>query len=300
MWRNLFAKALSYLPSKKLTLIFLSLILSGGGVWFVRGQADGNSIMVKPQANGGQNITASIDTPIPRGSDADFKKSEIVGSAPLNADSLPLPTHSFVRDFAKLYTTTGGVLRQEDILNLTKTTQQNIEKLDAVARDRYTLTDIHTSSSVSVRNYLNGVGGILATRFPDDPSDPLYESELTVIQNAAAQKESPDVLAERLHTYIERYSGAAEDLQKILVPAEAKELHLALMNNFANTSLALSEISLLGSEPLTSISGFQTYAQESAFGRFIITRTKELALKHSITFAKEESGFELQKYFQKI
>lgn len=292
IWRNLFAKALSYLPSKKLTLIFLSLALSGGGVWFVSRQVSGNSDTPEP----GHNITVSR----PRASDADFKKSEIVGSTPLNDESLPLPTNSFIRDFAKLYKTTGGALQPEDILNLTKTTQQNIEKLDAAVRDRYTLTDVHTSSSVSVRNYLNNVGEILATRFPGDPADPQYESELTVIKNSAAEKESPDVLAEKLHTYIERYAQAAEDLQKILVPPEAKELHLAFINNFSNTSLALSEISLLGSEPLASMSGFQSYAQESAFGRFIITRTKELAGKYSITFAKEESGYELQKYFQKI
>ena len=152
-----------------------------------------------------------------------------------------------------------------------------------------------TDSLLSAHDYFNNVGAVLKKYFPDDQDD-----EIAVLTNIAQKKIPPDEVSVQLQKFVYRYSSAAEALKNIKAPSNSTALHAGFTNSLGNIALSLKEISNFSSDPILGSIGIQSYRIEAARSRVLFAHAKDFAKKHDISFTKNDPGYELQRYYERI
>lgn len=297
------ARILDYLPSKKFTSTVVSLLLVGGGFLFFTKSSPPSSPDAQKSARA-QILYESQDANSYRGAE-DWQKTLQKTSIADNAEdgtpqeqSMDLrPTKTILENLTLAIQSRAeiGTSTREAII-------QHAAPDIALLKTRYTIydtPDVLVQSNASPKEYLNAIGDIMKRYFPDDPKDPQYTNEIFIISRAVANKEIEN-LDEGLQKYIYRYAAAADALKKISAPPDAVTIHLALLNSFANTAEALREIAQYPYDPIVGTVGMTAYGQEISKSTSLFTEIKKFAESHAVTFARGESGYELQIYFDKI
>lgn len=290
-------RALNYLPSKKLLSITAALSLVGGGLWLLQ----------KPpqkEATG----TLSIET-VPQNTDAsDLKNTSQVSNIGGGAEPLPLQktigspalTGRLLQDIASLYQA-GGTMDDQTKQALVQEVAENTKNFFSKNLNIYTDTNLVVDNAVSPHKYLNQLSGIVKKYFSDDPKSPGYENEVLVIYKiAGADKNDLNALKDELQKYIYRYRSAAEELAKINPPQEAAKVHLDFINSFWNTAVALTAISNYRDDPIAGALGMSQYEAEAAATATLLKNAKAIATAYNIVFTKDDPGYFLQLYFEKI
>ena len=287
---------MNYLPSKKFLSIVIALALVGGGLWFITPAS-------KEVERGTLSIeTAPKDSLEPSQNGVNMMSSISSGAEPLPPQKFitsPALTGGLLQDVAALYQNGGGMddaTKQE----LAKKVADNAQNFFSKNLNIYTEADVVVDDSVAPRDYLNQLSGIIQKYFSDDPKDPNYENEVLVIFRIVNDRKSPEELSYKLQKYIYRYRSAAEELVKIKTPLETAIVHLDFVNSFWNTAVALTAISKYKDDPVAGALGMSIYEEGAGATADVLKKAKAIAETHNIVFTKDDPGYFLQTYFEKI
>lgn len=224
------------------------------------------------------------------------------------------PTKTLLENFAQYFNSqaAGGEGAVLDLTNATSTKDFLVKESVAEAKrlaakkDLFKASDVLVDESVALNEYFNAVAKITDRYFPEKPGDPSYtENEVTILftiasKLATSSQETAGDLAvslAKLTPYRNRYISATEDFKRVPVPPEAQTVHVGFVNSFANTALALEEIMAFERDPIIGVLGMQSYADEAARGKELLTDVKKIIQKNNIAFEKTDPAYEFTKNY---
>jgi hypothetical protein len=320
---------LNYFPSKKFIIIFSSLLVAGGIVWFAsakntpKSQASGKTLSVShsteqkdTDGDGVADWEEVLQGTDPQNPDTngDGKKDELQTSVATSspdvsaAINMEMPTQNVIRDFTAYYVATAledgsAPFNEQTKKFLVQNALPDIKKIKEKLNP-YTLSDVLVDEKKSVKEYYNNFGSVAIKYFPAK-NDPKNDNELAVLQTLAEhiQKEQLSeedfgITMQKLRVIRYKYFSAAKDLSQISVPAEVKEIHLGLVNSFYNIALSLEEIALFESDPAIGMVGMQMYGDEINKIKPIMAAAQTLTKKYEIVFNESDPAYPFRIYFQ--
>lgn len=323
---------MNYLPSKKLVLVFGSLIFTLGLVWFVSAKSttnpalhgkkntnDTGAIAQKDEITDTdgdtipdwQEVLAGTD---PRDPNSKPSKDQLATKKPLDSASISTegisPTTAIFQNFMQLFqnpsdneATLSFDLNDPQTQALFIQTASDQAKQFLAKQNPYSEKDIRVDTSISLKDYFNEVAAILQKNFPEKKGDPNTKNEITVIYSLTEnlsktnghidENEFTKKLAE-IAPYKQRYATALGELKNMSVPKEAASLHLNFINSFSNIALALDGVGMLDKDPILGALGLKLYANEIISGSKFLAYAKDLIDKNKITFGADEAGYQFQ------
>lgn len=225
------------------------------------------------------------------------------------------PAKTILENFANYFNSqTAG--REESTLDfddsvkklLVQESVSEVKRLDA-KRNPYSEGDVNVSDSVSLKDYFNAIASVTEKNFPGKPTDPGYESEITILYKIASSVsgtstepsiEQIEMLKEslgRLAPHRDKYIAASEDLKKLSVPPQARVIHTGLVNSLANSALAIEEIMAFDRDPIIGVVGMKMYEDDIKTSQELFADIKKLLQKNNLAFEKTDPGYEFVKTY---
>lgn len=318
---------MKYLPSKKITIIIIFVIIALGMILWItkRGEkrqgvqdilieniqnskliaeiadkdSDGDNLAdweealwgtdpENPDSDGdgtpdGEEILTNRN-PLIAGPDDFFQTVMVEGGESGPDDGLTL-SGQFGRDFIISYANLkannpAGAVSPEVLY---KTITNNISKIEIV--ESYTISNLRTTdnSLTSIRNYGNSLGKNFRLSLSDK------DGELAVMVTILEGKREEDV--EKLKNIIEKHKNILRLNLLVLVPFEARILHLEMLNSYKRFIDSLENFSKVLEDPLVGIVGLGQYSQETEVFTKIIDDLKEYFTLKNVTFNRAENGY---------
>lgn len=193
-------------------------------------------------------------------------------------------TDRFAREFFTEYLR----MRQDNTLSVETIRDYTLQKVaddafkEPQAAPTHGIADIHTGA-VSAHDYGNRVGVILS-------SYNLTEEKDTVILLNALQYNQPEYL-EPLRQNATAYQNITDDLLDMVVPADAAQAHLALLNSTSQLNSVLESMIAVNTDPVRSLAAVSQYIPAATNLANASLGIKAYLNTQSVTYSPSEPGY---------
>ena len=183
-----------------------------------------------------------------------------------------------LRQGGQLQTQTGKDKLVEQLLSnesLSSFTENNFTEADV------TKSQLNTPSAF--RQYANAVGSIVETFSLNNRNE-------AVILLEALEKDDPSVLDELIPIQ-EAYKNIGEEMQKLVVPKDAVDIHLELLSSISRIETTIAIMRKTFTDPLQAISALKAYQGNATALRLAFVNANTFFNKQGIVFDQTESGY---------
>lgn len=148
----------------------------------------------------------------------------------------------------------------------------------------FSTNDFTVSQNISVRDYINAVGGIIKNRTPK-----ITRSEIVIFREALANQDA--TLLKQLDPASVAYKAMLSDLSLLVVPSTMADLHTRLLNTISSVGYVVDSFKLGFSDPATSIKGLALFQQTFETTVDVFKEYGTIITTQKITFSPEEGGY---------
>lgn len=320
---------LNYLPSRKLTLIFLSLLIAGSFLWFANSIKSPSDLKKSSKTETAKLIATQTDSD---GDGVDDWKEVLSNTDPYNPDTdgdgikdgedkpsenstqskkalaADSVTESFFQSLGKTVESKstapdGTELFDDDTKK--SLIEGALKQAQAVSDKRvvYTHNDVYVDSSVPVRDYFNDVSSVIIKYFVGKASTVKHESATDILRELVATSKDPNhtkddstAIVLRMHAVRANYIEGQKALKEISVPESQVTLHVKFLNSLSILNESLREFALINEDPVLGIAGYGLYSREQTKWAEYATDIKKALASERITYEKSEPGYLLQRF----
>jgi hypothetical protein len=157
-------------------------------------------------------------------------------------------------------------------------------------RDFYKVGDLTISTDKSDA-VLKFYGNKLVESIASYPS---IDIEKALIAFLTALNNGDTASSEELQHQGDLYKKISDEMTEISVPQELSILHLALVNTYRGTGIALSDMSFVTKDSLRALTGFASYQENIDVIQTIFSGIAKIFEEQNITFTEQEAGYVFQ------
>lgn len=182
------------------------------------------------------------------------------------------------------------------------------ESLTAASQEKYLqlinpyiIEDLHiqaVETTDRLVTYFTAFGEIFSQTFPQESNAEDGPKELLIFLSAIKNNDLAQL--NTLTEYINRYDDTAQKLVAIPVPAAFEKFHLASINTFSNTAIALSYMQNYENDPVGALFGMDHFNNEALSFIFLLSEVRDILNTLQLPFVENGHGDLFERYLQTI
>lgn len=291
---------MNYLPSKNFKYLILALALGFGLIWLASSfgaqgdtwEARGSQFKAELQGSTDENVRNFLNG---------------IGGSPSQELGYTKPslTDNYLKTLSNFFTSriaSDGTISR-DSLELSDGAEKLIvhglanDAKTHLAQTTYDQNDVAPDNSRSPRDYFNALGPILEKTFSpteNNTRNALFQDFGTYIKRKKTTDESYLTIQSRMRLQEVKFETGEKELKDIHPPQSLIELHVQLLNLYANSALSFKQLALFEEDPLVGYVGAINYNKNVEIGITILRSVKNLLATNTIHFSDNEPGVFLQ------